>query len=167
VQFISLDPGGRPRDQIAVDWIRTLSAAIHERDTSHMITVGQMPSTPAWGHFSGFVPEKVAPELDYISVHIYPESKKIDEAIKTLRGFSVGKPVVIEETFPLTCTSDELKEFLLQSRGIATGWVGHYGDDSLPELIALDAQKKLTLPQAFMMSWLKLFRDSKDQMKIE
>ena len=33
--------------------------------------------------------------------HIYPERGKVKEALETLKGFAVGKPVVIEETFPL------------------------------------------------------------------
>jgi hypothetical protein len=46
------------------------------------------------------VPEKVADDLDFVSVHLYPKKGQVDEALKTLAGFAVGKPVLIEETFP-------------------------------------------------------------------
>jgi hypothetical protein len=55
------------------------------------------------------VPEKIVHELDFISVHIYPEKDKLAEAMETLAGFSVGKPLVIEETFPLKCSMDDLE----------------------------------------------------------
>ena len=38
------------------------------------------------GLTSGFVPEKVADDLDFVSVHLYPEKGKVDEALKTLAG---------------------------------------------------------------------------------
>ena len=43
VQFINLDPRGRPREQIARDWIKRLSSAIRKHDRSRMITVGLWP----------------------------------------------------------------------------------------------------------------------------
>ncbi len=96
VQFIALDVRGRPREEIARAWIKRLSAAIRKQDKVHLITVGLLPWDRTWGHLSGFIPEKVAPELDFISVHIYPEKGKVDEAIKGLKKFAVGKPVLIE-----------------------------------------------------------------------
>src|SRR5207244_12510619 len=115
------DPAGRPREQIARDWIRTLSAAIRKQDKNHLITVGMLPWDPKWRHLSGFVPQTVAPELDFISVHIYPQKEKVAEALEGLQKFAVGKPLVIEETFPLTCGIDELRTFLLDSRPFACG----------------------------------------------
>ena len=158
VQFIALDPGGRPRHEIARAWIRTLSKAIRTKDPQHLVTVGLLPWTPRWGHLSGFLPDKIAPELDFLAVHIYPDSKKPDEAIRCLKQFNVGEPVVIEETFNLTCSIPELRRFLLDSRGLACGWMGHYGGETLDELEALKTSGKLTMPQAFMQAWLDLFQ---------
>ena len=104
VQFITLDKAGRERPEIAREWIKSLSGAIRDKDQQHLITVGLLPSTKKRGHFSGFVPEKVASELDFISVHIYPERGKLDEARMVVQQFLVGKPLVIEETFNLTCS---------------------------------------------------------------
>jgi hypothetical protein len=165
IQWISLDPAGRPRDEVARQWIRTLTRAIRDHDPRHLITVGLLPSTPEWGHFSGFVPQKVAPELDFISVHIYPTKGKVDEALKTLQGFAVGKPVVIEETFTLTCSAPELEEFLRRSRGIACGWMGHSDGQTIEQLEGLKRSKALTLSQAIWLEWLTVFRKMGPTMK--
>jgi hypothetical protein len=126
--------------------------------------VGLLPWTEKWGHLSGFVPEVVAPELDFIAVHIYPEAGKPDEAMTVLKKFAFGKPVVIEETFNLRCSIDELRQFLLDTRGHAAGWIGHYGGQSLAEIERLQQQGRLTIPHAFMRNWLELFQAVRPEM---
>ena len=127
VQFISLDQAGRPRTVIARQWILRLVEAIRKHDSRHLITVGLVPwSLDRPGLTSGFVPAKIADELDFISVHLYPERSKLQEAMDTLSGFSVGKPVVIEETFPLKCSMPEFEQFMEMSKKIAVGWIGFY-----------------------------------------
>jgi hypothetical protein len=158
VQCISLDAPDRPRDEIAAEWMRTLTTAIRQKDEKHLITVGMLPSVKKWGHLSGFVPEKNAPDLDFISVHIYPASGNLEEAREVLEKFSVGRPVVIEETFNLSCSAPELREFLLESRGKAVGWIGHYSGESLADLDELQKSGKLTIAQAITQQWLELFR---------
>jgi hypothetical protein len=161
IQFIALDVRGRPRDEIARAWIKRLSAAIRKQDKVHLISVGLLPWDRTWGHLSGFVPEKVAPELDFISVHIYPERGKVDDAIKGLKQFAVGKPVVIEETFPLSCSAAEVEEFIKRSRGTACGWMGHYDGMTPERLERLKREKPLTINQALYLEWLELFRKLK------
>jgi hypothetical protein len=124
-----------------------------------------LPSTPAWGFFSGFDPKALAPDLDFISVHIYPKSKEVDEAVKTLEGFAVGKPVVIEETFNLSCSPAEVEEFLRRSRTFACGWMGHFDGRPIDESETLQKEQKLTMPQAFYLEWMKLFRRLGPEMK--
>jgi hypothetical protein len=157
LQYIALDPSGRKREDIPVQWIRHMTAAIRRHDQNALITVGLLPWSPEWKHLSGFLPEKVAPELSFISVHLYPDSKKPGEALESLRHFSVGKPVVIEETFPLTCSAAELEAFLRSSREVACGWIGHYDGAPLAELDALERDGKLTIAQSIYREWLRLF----------
>ncbi|MBU6400674.1 MAG: cellulase family glycosylhydrolase [Verrucomicrobia bacterium] len=157
LQFIALDPTGRKREDIPVQWIRGLTAAIRQHDRAALITVGLLPWSRDWEFLSGFLPEKVGPELDFLSVHIYPDSKKPDEALECLRHFAVGKPVVIEETFPLSCSGAELEQFLLASRGFACGWIGHYDGRTPTEYDALERAGKLTLAQGMYREWLRLF----------
>ncbi len=78
VQMISLDQKGRPRPDIARRWVRHLTRAIRKHDKRHLITVGLVDwSLDRKGLTSGFVPEKVAPDLDFLCVHIYPERGKV------------------------------------------------------------------------------------------
>jgi hypothetical protein len=157
VQFIALDPAGRDREEIAVDWIDRMSAAIRKHDASALITVGLLPWSPQWQHLSGFVPAKIAPHLDFISVHLYPDSKKPGEAFEALKRTVVGKPVVIEETFPLACTTAELEQFLRASRSFASGWIGHYDGKSLRELHREETAGRISPSDDLYRQWLALF----------
>src|SRR5262249_58634230 len=127
VQVITLDQKDRPRPDIARAWIEQLAAAIHRHDREHLVTVGLVDwSLDRPGLTSGFVPEKVAGDLDFLCVHLYPQKGKVDEALKTLEGFSIGKPVVIEETFILFAPMEEFEKFIDLSGKHAAGWIGFY-----------------------------------------
>jgi hypothetical protein len=155
VQFISLDQAGRPRDEIARQWIAQLAAAIRTQDQRHLITVGLLPNsleTPA--SLSGFPPLKVAAPLDFISVHIYPKSGQLDNDLELLQGFAIGKPVVIEETFPIDCSLPELRQFIGRSKQAASGWIGFYWGQTPAEL-----NQSTNLASALMHGWLTLFQD--------
>ena len=153
VQWIALEARGRPRPEIARDWIRRLTNAIRQEDSRHLITVGLVPwSLDRPGLNSGFSPTVVGKELDFISVHLYPEKEKVAEALETLRGFAVGKPVVIEETFSLKCSVEELRAFIEGSRPVATGWIGFYWGKTLSE-----CRQGKTIQDAIMLRWLEFF----------
>lgn len=157
LQYVALDPAGRTREAIAVAWVRRLTGAIRAHDRETLITVGLLPWSRKWRHLSGFLPVAVAPELDFVSVHLYPESDAPDEALESLRQFAVGKPVVIEETFPLRCSPAELETFLRASRAVACGWLGHYDGAPIAELDQRERDGTLTIAQAIYRSWLVLF----------
>lgn len=163
LQFIARDPNGQKREDLAVDWIRQMTAAIRKHDQNTMITVGLLPWDRNWKFLSGFIPEKIAPELDFLSVHIYPNSKNPEEAMEGLAKYAAGKPIVIEETFPLSCGPEQLEKFMLDSRQYATGWIGHYDGSTIEELDALERDKKLTIGQSIYRSWLRLFVKLKPQ----
>ena len=158
LQFISLDPAGRSRGAIVHDWIAMLTTAIRRHDPTHPITVGLLPWVEGWGYFSGFVPAEVGRQLDFVCVHIYPEAGKVDKAIEITRRFAADKPVVIEETFALSCSTPELKQYLLESKPIAAGWIGHYDGTTLAELRGLKERKQLTASQSIFLDWLELFK---------
>jgi hypothetical protein len=153
VQFITLDQKERPRPDIARAWVRHLSAAIHEKDKKHLVTVGLVEwSLDRKGITSGFVPEKVIDDLDFVCVHLYPEKDKVQEALKSLEGFAVGKPVVIEETFPLKCSITEFTQFFDGSKKHASGWIGFYWGTP-PE----DLRKSKNIGDAITLAWLEFF----------
>ena len=154
VQFITLDQAERPRPEIARQWCHKLAAAIRRHDQRHLITVGLVPwSLDRPGLTSGFVPEKIAPELDFIAVHLYPETAKVAEALDTLKGFAVGKPVVIEEMFPLNCSLPDFERFIDQGRKSASGWIGFYWGKT-PE----ECRKSNTIQDAIVLRWLEFFQ---------
>lgn len=155
VQFVSLELKGRRREDIAKRWIRTLVQAIRKHDRRHLITVGLVPwSLDRPGLSSGFVPEKIVGQLDFISVHVYPEAGRLDEAMRTLEGFCVGKPVVIEETFPLKCPLPEFRRFLAESEQYAVGWIGFYWGKR-PE----EYRRSAGIAEALMLGWLEVFQE--------
>jgi hypothetical protein len=152
-QFVTLDQRERERPAIARLWIHLLVAAIRKHDDRHLITVGLVDwSLDRKGLTSGFVPGQIAADLDFLCVHIYPEKGKVDDALKTLAGFSVGKPVVIEETFPLKCGMDEFARFVDGSSKHATGWIGFYWGKPPAEL-----RRSKTIGDAMMLGWLEYF----------
>jgi hypothetical protein len=157
VQFIALDPAGRTRDAIVAHWLGRMIAAIRQQDRHGLITVGLLPWSERWRHLSGFLPDKIAPPLDFISVHIYPDKARPAEAIEALRHVAVGKPVVIEETFPLSCDEEQLEKFLRESRAIACGWVGHYDGLTPGEAATLEKAGKLTLAQGIYQRFARMF----------
>lgn len=106
------------------------------------------------GLTSGFVPAAIAPALDFVCVHLYPTRGKVDEAIKTLDAFAAtGKPVVIEETFPLTCGLEEFESFLKLSKRRAAGWIGFYWGKTPGEL-----KQSKSIADAMTLGWLEIFR---------
>jgi hypothetical protein len=160
VEFITRELGDRERHEVARQWIGRLAAAVRKHDREALVTVGLVSwSLDRPGLTSGFIPEKIAGELDFLTVHLYPERGKLDEAIDTLKGFNVGKPVLVEETFPLYCTAEELGEFFDRSREHAAGWIGFYWGKTLDEY-----RRGTTLRDAVMRSWLELFLEKSPAM---
>ncbi len=154
VQFITLDAAGRPPHTVATAWIRHLATAIRKHDQRHLLTVGLVDwSLDRPGLRSGFVPDKIVGDLDFISVHLYPEQGDVSKALATLRGFAVGKPVVIEETFPLRCSPKEFGQFVQASRAVAHGWIGFYWGKTLEEY-----RRGKTIPDSIMADWLDFFQ---------
>jgi hypothetical protein len=153
VQFVTLDQAGRPRPSIARQWVQSLVSGIRRQDPRHLVTVGLVDwSLNRPGLTSGFEPQVIVSDLDFLSVHIYPEAGKIDESLKTLTGFAVGRPVLIEETFPLKCGMREFERFIRRSGRTAAGWIGFYWGRT-PE----ECRRSGTLPDAMMLGWLEFF----------
>jgi len=154
-QRLTLDDP-RPTDVIFSEWTKRMAAAIHRQDANHLITMGMLPFPETY--------HTAAEHLDFISPHLYPESKKVDASIEMLKKFNFGKPIVIGETFILTCSAEEERGFLLRSRGLSQGWIGHWPDDSPTELAQLKKDGKLTISQAIWLAWVELFKEMGPEM---
>ncbi len=150
-QRLSLDPGERKGDDIFGEWTKLMVASIRKHDKIHLITMGMLPFPGAY--------KAAAEQLDFVSPHLYPKTGKIDDEIELLQKFDWGKPIVIGETFPLSCGVDDERDFLLKSRKFAHGWIGHWPDESPAELAELKKTGKATIHNAIWLSWVDLFKE--------
>ncbi len=124
-------------------------------DARHLITVGSLRPSSELGYFFGFKPGAVAAELDFLSVHIYPEKSKIAEAVASVEEFAAaGKPVVIEETSQLYSGVEGFEDFFSQSKALASGWLGFYFGESPEEM-----NPPADMLEAIRLEWLKLFQE--------
>jgi hypothetical protein len=155
VQRISLDLAGRTRKQVARMWVDKLVAAIRKHDKRHMITVGVIP----WAHTFPkakplFYSKEVGENLDFVSVHFYPKKGEVQKALSALAVYDVGKPLVIEEIFPLYCGEEEFDVFVDESLDIVDGYIGFYWGKTIEEYSAPNAG----IAGAIMRNWLEYFR---------
>jgi len=149
-QFITLDLTGRDRPQLASQWTAKMIAAIRKHDKQTLITVGLLPFYKG----TGFDAEEQAKLLDFISVHYYPDKNNLDDQVKFIQHFSVGKPLVVEEIFPMKCTTKDLGDFMQKSTFV-TGWIGFYWGQTIEEL-----DKTGEMKDAMIAAWLRFFRDN-------
>lgn len=155
VQRISLALAGRTREEVARQWLEKLTTAIRRVDDRHMITVGVIP----WAYvFKGATPLFYAPgvgdRLNFVSVHFYPKRADVDGALAALKVYEVGKPLVVEEIFPLECSIEEADQFIDQSREFCDGWVSFYWGKTIAENEAEGGIKG-----ALIAKWLRYFHN--------
>lgn len=87
VQRITLDLAGRAREQVAKAWVDKLVTAIRKHDDLHMITVGVIPWVHTWPKAKPlFYSEQVSENLDFASVHFYPERGEVNKARNSACG---------------------------------------------------------------------------------
>jgi hypothetical protein len=154
VQRISLDLAGRTRSDVAKSWVNELTSAIRGVDDRHLITIGVIP----WAHvFKGARPLFHSPEvgaaLDFVSVHFYPKKNDVAGALEALRVYEVGKPLVVEEIFPLQCSIEEADQFIEASREFTDGWISFYWGETIEE-----NRRGKEIQNAIMAEWLEYFQ---------
>jgi hypothetical protein len=162
VQRITLDLAGRTQKEVAKAWVDKLVSAIRKHDSRHMITVGVIP----WVHTFPkakplFYSNEVSANLDFAAVHFYPKKGQVDKALTALSAYDIGKPLVIEEMFPLQCSIEELATFIDSSRSFTDGYIGFYWGKTIDEY-----DEKSDIPSALTKSWLKYFRNQKQHREI-
>lgn len=154
VQRITIDAGDRTEKQVAKAWVETLANAIRSVDSRHLITVGVIP----WAQiFKGAKPLFYSPEvsapLDFVSVHFYPKAVDIEESLAALRVYEVGKPLVIEEFFPLEAGVEKTEEFIKKTGSHVDGYISFYWGKTIE-----DNKRKGDIGGALMAQWLERFR---------
>jgi hypothetical protein len=156
VQRISLDLAGRTREEVATAWVNTMVEAIRQHDDRHMITVGVIPWVFVFGGGKPlFHGPEVGKRLDFVAVHFYPKTGEVDKALTALKAYEVGKPLVVEEMFPLGCSADELAEFIERSSSHCDGWISFYWGTSAEEL---RNDPKQDFGKAITAAWLDKYR---------
>ena len=155
VQRITTDARGRGDREIARAWVEKLASAIRSVDDRHMITLGVIP----WAQvFKGARPLFYAPEvcgpLDFVSVHFYPKAVDVEESLAALRVYEVGKPLVIEEIFPLEAGIEKTEEFIKRSRSHVDGYVSFYWGKTISE-----NKRKGDIGGALVAQWLERFSE--------
>ena len=134
VQRISEAPRERTSIQIAEAWTAKLTRAIRQADARTPITVGVIPWAQVWPNAKPvFYSPEVAKHLDFVSIHAYPGKGKVDRAIAALAVYDIGKPLVVEETFPLDCTMEEMDRFVEGGKDRVDGWISHYFGHTIEE----------------------------------
>jgi Cellulase (glycosyl hydrolase family 5) len=128
VQRLTIDMQGRTEQEIAKEWITEMCAAIRAVDKRHLITVGVVPweETFGPGAKSPFCDPDVSAELDFLCVHYYPRQGKLEEDLGFLERYDTGKPLVLEEIYPLSADVETTEEFMRRSRTDANGWISFY-----------------------------------------
>ena len=134
VQRISHAPAGQDRNEIAAAWVEQLVQAIRKHDHDHLVTVGVIPwALPFQGAKPVFYSLQAAKHLDFVSVHFYPNANEVERALEALSAYDIGKPLVVEEVFPLSCSLEELDQFIDGAAGQVQGWISHYFGRSIQE----------------------------------
>ncbi|MEZ6122698.1 MAG: cellulase family glycosylhydrolase [Planctomycetaceae bacterium] len=163
VQRLSLDASGRTRQQIAAAWVRQMAAAIREHDKDTMITVGVIPWVFVFGGGEPlFYSPEVSEPLDFTSVHFYPEKGKVDRALTALKKYDIGKPLVVEEMFPLKSGIDDIEQFIRGSASHTDGWISFYWGKTASELAE---KKNASIGDAITAKWLETFTRLSEEAK--
>ncbi|MDR1478535.1 MAG: glycoside hydrolase family 5 protein [Planctomycetaceae bacterium] len=156
VQKITRTPNGRKSHEIAKAWVNHLVAAIRSEDKRHLITVGVIPWATVWHNAKPlFYDPVVAENLDFVSVHFYPEGGKIEKAIQALKVYAIGKPLLIAEMFPMRCSIEEMNQFVNDSKPVTQGWISFYWGKTIEEYAQIPSP---TIGEAIMKKWLEYLK---------
>jgi hypothetical protein len=134
VQRICNKPAGRDNKVVAEAWVNALVDAIRKRDKETLITVGVIPWSQVWPSAKPvFYAPGALRRLDFVSVHFYPKKGSLEKDLAALAVYDLGKPLVVEEIFPLACSMEDLDRFIESSKGRVDGWVAHYFGRTIEE----------------------------------
>lgn len=163
VQRLTLDPGKRTHIEIARAWVEKLTTAIRAEDPERLITVGVIPWATVWPNAKPvFYAPAVSPMLDFVSIHVYPKTGELDKTLGALSVYDIGKPLLIEEIFPLSCSMEEMESFMESASRQVEGFISFYWGRTVEEYSAAPAPD---LAAAITREWLKFFKQQAPGMK--
>lgn len=157
VQRISLDLKTRSREEVAEAWVNRMVQAIRSQDDETMITVGVIPWVFVFEAGKPlFHGPRVGKNFDFVAVHFYPETGELEKGLRALQAYELGKPILIEEMFPMKCSGEELIEFVDRSAAHVDGWVSFYWGRTAKEL---RAKEDGSIADAIAAAWLDQFEE--------
>jgi hypothetical protein len=107
---------GRDPCRLARAWSKLLAGTVRSQD-NRPVTIGLLPVLDG-----AFAPANVADLLDMLVVHVYPAQGQASQSVALVRAFaSYGKPVLLGETFPLLCGTQDERQFLLGANRYVAG----------------------------------------------
>jgi len=77
----------------------------------------------------------------------------VDKALTALAAYDIGKPLVIEEMFPLSCSQEEMDTFIDESRDIVDGYLSFYWGKTIEQYT-----QQSDLTASILAHWLQYFR---------
>ena len=78
---------------------------------------------------------------------------QIDEAVAALKVYDLGKPLVVEEFFPLHCSQDEAIAFVKAAQPVTDGWISFYWGVTIDEYDRRDG-----ISAGILAEWLRWFQ---------
>src|SRR5690606_5524850 len=107
--------------------------------------------------FKGAKPLFHGPEagkpLDFVAAHFYPKKGDIAGSLEALRVYEVGKPLVVEEIFPLAAGIEETVAFMEGGDDIVDGWISFAWAKTIEE-----GEQAGDRQGAIVAAWLRAFR---------
>ena len=156
VQRLALQLGEQSREEMAQQWVKQLTTAIREVDEQHLITVGVIPWAQVFpGAKPLFYSPTVGEPLDFVSAHFYPKKGNVAGSLAALKVYEVGKPLVVEEIFPLGASLEETAEFIDSSREFTDGWISFYWGRTAEEY-----REQQDIQGAIIAAWLTWWQDN-------
>jgi hypothetical protein len=163
VQNITRTPNERTSHVIAKAWVDHLVSVIRAEDQRHLITVGVIPWALVWPDAKPlFYDPVVAENLDFVSVHFYPEANEVEKALRALEVYAIGKPLVIAEMFPIKCSIDEMNQFIDGSKSITQGWISFYWGKTIEEYGQISSP---AFSDLIVKDWLEYFKSKQIVLK--
>ena len=77
----------------------------------------------------------------------------MNKALTALAVYNVGKLIVIEEVFPLSCSTTELGEFIEGAGTMAVGWIAFHWGKTIREYQG----SKRDIAASMALKWLECF----------
>ena len=74
----------------------------------------------------------------------------MDKALTALKVYELGKPLVVEECFPLKCSLEEMEDFMQRANAYVDGWISFYWGKTISEYRNAD-----TIPDHIVGGWLE------------